>query len=205
MTELVDAKMVEELSRIFTFAPERIIWGQLFTAKLYWTKHYSSVPGTAMLPYMAFYRVPKFHDRTKKQEMTQVVDFDGKSKEMKFLPVMLSYTVEVMTKTVREQNQLFKQFMFWASSEGAISFKDDYNIDWAFRVIAEDPEDASDLESEEDMGRVIRSTFTIMVESIMFDRSKEIAGPVIDILARIHGYYDSIDDTFPIGEINITG
>lgn len=202
MIELTDAKMVNELSRIFNFQPERIIWGQLFTAKKYWVQFQSDQPGIAELPYMAFYRIPRFHDTFKKSELVQVIDYDDVSREMRSLPVMLNYTVEIMTKTVREQNELFKSFMFWVTSESKITFTDDTGVEWSFRIIAEDPEDNSDLEAEEDIGRIIRSTFNIQVESIMLDKS-DIAGPILDILARIHGYYDSISESFSLGEIHI--
>lgn len=203
MTELVDAKIIGELARIFRFQPERIIWGQLFTARLYWGEFYSSVPGTAMLPYMAVYRLPKFHDSFKKTEKTEIVDTDGNAKMVDFLPVMLNYTVEIVSSTVVEQNAYFKYFMLWAGKESAIGFMDDLGVPWKFRIIPEDPEDTSDLESEEDQGRIIRTTFNFQVESIMLDK-EDIAGPILEILSRIHCYYTTPEESVPVLSVTLS-
>lgn len=189
MTEVIDAEIVKEFNRVLKFPINRMIWGQLETAKQYWTRYMSSHKGVGCLPYLAIYRIHKFHDLTKKTELVDIIDTDDIAKRVKSLQVMLAYTIEILTVNVSDQNKLVKRFMLWAASESALSVTDANGTKWSWRIIAEDPEDNSDLESEDEQGRVIRTTFTFQVESILLDRTEDNTGVILDILAQIHGYY----------------
>jgi len=202
MIELVDAKLVGELSRIFSFPLDRIVWGSLYTAQLYWTTYLSGITGVSELPYMAFHRLPKFHDAFKKTESLEIIDHNGEAQKTKYIPIMSHYTVELIQPRIIDQTKAMKAYMLWAGLEAAVSFKDAHGTDWSFRVVPEDPEDNSDLEAEENQGRVIRSTFNFQVETILLELS-DTSAPIQEILMNIHGYYDDIDSAGLISDVTI--
>jgi hypothetical protein len=209
MIELTDAKMVDELSRILQFPLDRIIYGQLTTAKTYWMQYRKSNSTKdnviEELPYMAFYRTIKFHEQNKKSSSLEVTGFDDKTSMRHFCQCMLNYTVEVMTAKVTQQNSIMKRYILWATTEDCIQFKDDAGVDWSFRVIPDDPEDNSDLEMEEDYGRIIRTTLNIQVEGLLMETGSDDIVPILDILAKIHLYYDDKEEAIEATNIQITG
>jgi hypothetical protein len=151
---------------------------------------------------MSFHRLPKFHDTFKKTEHLEIIDHNGEPQITKYIPIMSAYTVELLQPHVIDQTRAMKAYMLWAGLESAISFKDEHGTPWSFRVVAEDPEDNSDLEAEEDQGRIIRSTFNFQVETILLELS-DTSAPIQEILMNIHGYYDDIDNSHLIEEVKI--
>lgn len=200
MTELIDAEIVSELHRILNFPVDRMIYGQLATGKTYWVRYNSNNPGVAELPYLTFFRTHKFHPDNKKVDKVDIIDFDDSAKNVKTMHCMLSYVIEVLTQNVADQNKIMKRFMFWASGQDAITITDANGTQWSFRIIPEDPEDNSDLEAEDEQGRVIRTTLTFQVESVLFERTTEQAGIILEILGNMHGYYGG-----DLGTIHIEG
>jgi hypothetical protein len=86
----------------------------------------------------------------------------------------------------------------------SIGVSDALGTEFKLRVLPSDGEDNSDLESEDDQGRIIRSTFPISVESLLLE--KELTdGPIISILAKVHGYYDPGDPGPLLGTVAING
>ena len=190
MIELTDAKIAGILKDKLNFPMDRVVYGNFYTATNYWTRYNADKPGIARLPYMAFFRTFRFSEVTKKSEEADIIDFDDVSRPMKIMPVMFAYIIEMMTSSVYEANLLIKRWMMFCGTESAISFVDGNGNTWKWRIIPEDPEDNSDLDQEDDLGRVVRTTLNFQVESVFFIRDVEIAGPILEILSNIHGYYD---------------
>lgn len=190
MVTLTDAKVAEVLFSILNIPTDRYVYGAYFVAKNYWIRYNIEHPGIEMLPYVCFFRNFRFSEINKKAGDLEIIDFDDKAKVASFMPVTLAYIVELVTANVYEANLLVKRWMMWCGKIGTISFRDEGGIEWKFRVIPEDPEDNSDLDQEDDLGRVIRTTLNFQVESVFVDKGDDIALPVLEILSHIHLYYN---------------
>ena len=203
MTELVDSKIAEIIEDVLLFPLERVIYGQADVAKEYWIRYNGENPGIEMLPWISFYRTYRFHESFRKTESLPIIDFDGNAKNMDFIPIMLSYVMEMMTSSVADANKLIKRWMLFAGKKGCISFTEESGINYEWRIIAEDPEDNSDLQGEGDYERIVRTTLNFQVETILLDRKEDIASPILQILAKIHLYYDNINEARTAVEVTL--
>lgn len=193
MIMFIDTEIVDVLSTKFNFPVDRIIYGQLDVARLYWIRYNEINKGRQVLPYMSFYRTIKFDENFRKAGKIQIIDENSNHRKVDSMQCKLNYVVEIIDGHniakgqggIKGQTEYIKQFMMWNGQNPSISIGDDENYN--FRVVAEDPEDNSDLELEEDGNGFIRTTFNFTVDGLWLDKSDS-AGVITEILQRIHLY-----------------
>ena len=195
MIATIDAYLVHVLNDKFGIVPERIIYGQLPVARVWWNRYSPYKPGEEALPYVAFFRTIGFSETDKKAYKRRVVMLDDSISEVTAMKCRLSYTIEIMGKKVADQNEYMKKYMFWMGDSTKIEFTDGDGGIHKYGVYPNDPEDNSDLEEEEELGRFVRTTFTFDVhDAVMLDTEAKLGGQILDILARIHLYGGTTPD-----------
>lgn len=209
MTEYVDLYMAQMMFDKIGFPKDRVIFGQLETAKNWWTRYNADKPGVAMHPYMAFFRRHRFHDANKMWYKTQMLNAQNEGTYVEHSYCWLDYTIEIIDgPNVAEgeggiigQNNYIKKFMTWVAQQTSFKLLDQDGITWAFRVIAEDPEDNSDLEAFENgtSDETIRTTFVFSVESYLVDRAAA-PGVVEQLHLLIHNYTGNTDESVLVSE-----
>jgi hypothetical protein len=70
-------------------------------------------------------------------------------------------------------------------------------------MIPEDPEDSSDLESEEEMGRTVRTTFIFNLKAFILEEG-DAKGYITKALLNIHSYTGDLSEYKVIENIEIT-
>ena len=201
MTELVDAKIASIVESKFGVAATRVIWGRLDDVKNYWTRYNTDKPGVAFFPYVAFHRTIGFHPDFKMANSAPMQDADNSYTEFKYMPCVLKYTLEFMDVDVINHNSYIKKYMFLCGEEADLSFSE-AGLDYKFRIVPEDAEDNSDL-LEEEQDRVLRTTFNFTIDSMLLEKSIN-AGPILEILQRMHLYTGVIADADLYSEDTIT-
>jgi len=167
-----------------------VVYGTLEAARNFWVRKNN---GKEVLPYMAFSRRVEFDDTDRAIRSVNVVTADGVSKAS-FARIRVSYTLEHVCAKVADQTALIKKYMFWGSRNPVISIPDTLfdGEDWVFPIECDSPEDNSDLEAEEETGRVVRTTllFTVKTVAVEFDNTGDGTeySQITSILARIHCY-----------------
>jgi len=189
---LIDDRIVNDLKTKFSIPLASMIYSQLEVAKTHWIRINN---GVMKLPFIAFYRRVQFAELFKVAHTTQVTGFPSPNieQEVKFTWVDLAYTVEIVHESIVDQVAYFRDYIFWANEAPIIQITDLDGNKWKFKVRFEDPEDNSDLESEEELGRVVRTTLNFTVEAILLDRSIISQGLITKALASIHLYDGQID------------
>jgi hypothetical protein len=190
-----DATIVTGLEPILGIPADRMIFGQLEYARNYWVRSHN---GIEEFPYLAFYRTFEFGERRDMVTRQLRNDVPGSVTTVRYTPIILNYTIEHVGDKVVDQVNIIRRYLFWASSTPSLTFTDSESREWPFAVEFEPPEDNSDLEAEEESGRVVRTTLTFRVHTFVMDVTTAVGGQILQILGRVHQYYDSIDDSTPI-------
>jgi len=203
MTEYVDLYMAKMMLEKIGFPKDRVIFGQLETARNFWIRYNAEKSGVAMRPYMTFFRKYRFHDTNKMWYKTQLLDVNNEGTYMEHSYCWLDYTIEIIDGPdvangaggILGQNTYIKKYMTWAAKETSFKLLDTDGVQWPFRIIAEDPEDNSDLEAFENgtSDETIRTTFTFAVESYLVDRVTA-PGVVEQLHLLLHNYTGNINE-----------
>jgi len=192
MIILTDDRIVNTFEEKFGIKTDHMIYGSLEVAKRYWTKFNK---GTEVLPYLSFFRRVKFHEDFKSGGRDLAISITGKTKDIRFTRIQLEYEVNIISDKVIDQIEYFRNYIFWANESPVIKIIDFEGNELSFGVKFEDPEDNSDLESEEEVGRIVRSTFTFTVGSMLTNINQVEQGKITKALLCVH-LYDGVENEF---------
>lgn len=185
-----DNGIASHIESALGFPTTNVVYGTLESARNAWVRKNH---GKELLPFMSFIRRIEFDDEDRASRSIYVTSPSGIYKAS-FAKIRLSYTLEHVCSRVAEQTDLIKKYIFWASREPVVQVPDTEfdGSPWSFPIEFESPEDSSDLESEEETGRIVRTTFTFTVKTIAvsFDNDGEGTeyGLISQVLANIHMY-----------------
>lgn len=215
MIVLTDDRVVSILSTKFSIAANRIIYGQLEYAKNYWVRYTEENAIQYIHPFMTFYHLIRFDENnrqckyaevtipehtipgpTPEDEPVVVPESQGK---VRFTPCVIEYTVEIVGNNVVDQVEYIRKYFFWINGNACIIYTDADGQEWNFKVTGDDPEDNSDLEAEEETGRVVRTTFNFRVDTFILENSSA-TGYITEILQNIHLYYNNISESVLVDE-----
>ncbi len=190
MITVCDNGIAAHIETALGFPANRMVYGTLESARNYWVRKNS---GNESLPYMSFMRRIEFDDEDRASRKVYVTSPNGVYKAS-FAKIRLSYTLDHICSRVADQTDLIKRFIFWAAREPVVTVPDtQFNGDpWTFPIEFDSPEDSSDLEAEEETGRIVRTTLTFSVKTIAvaFDNDGEGTefGLIENVLGNIHLY-----------------
>lgn len=188
MIVFIDGKIASILSEMLGVDASSIVYGRLPVARNFWVRHNE---GIEKLPYVSFFREIDFGERRDVQTVN--VKTSGESKAVKFTPIVLKYTVEHIGDSVMEQTNMIRDYMFWVNDSPTFEFDSVEGDPWVLGGVFEAPEDNSDLEDEEESGRIVRTTFSFEINAYLTSESV-ISGVIDDILASIYLYDGVVDD-----------
>lgn len=194
MIQFIDDRIATVVNDKFQFPIDRVIYGELPVARNYWIRYNNHHQGTQFLPYMAFFRRIRFNPEYRKGGQGWYIDAEGNSRQTQFAMFQADYMLEIIDGHniakgeggIVGQNNYFKRYMLWASNEPKIKLTEGSGTH-NFRIIAQDPEDNSELELEEEGNGFIRSTFNFTVDGLWLDESDH-GGVIESITSRIHMY-----------------
>ena len=189
MIVLTDDRVITILSGKFNIPANRIIYGQLEVAQNHWVRYCETNSIPNLHPYMAFYHTVRFHEEDRMLRKAQVVDGDPatEEKQISYTPCFLEYVVEIIGSSIVDQIEYIRKYFIWVNGNAHIEYTDDQSQTWKFKMVGEDPEDNSDLEAEEDTGRVVRTTFTFRVDTFILEEAS-VSGYITEVLQNIHLY-----------------
>jgi len=207
MITVCDNGIAAHVENTLGFPASKVIYGTLESARNFWVRKNN---GTEVLPYMSFIRRIEFDDEDRGARRVFVSTPSGLYKAT-CAKIRLQYTLEHICSRVAEQTDLIKRYIFWATREPVISVPDtQFNgSPWVFPIEFESAEDSSDLEAEEETGRIIRTTFTFAVKAVAvaFDNSGEGTeyGEINSVLGNIH-LYDGVStaNAVTVAQINFS-
>lgn len=190
MIVIVDDKIVVKLNTEFNIPLSSMIYGRMEEATNHWVKINN---GVRKLPYLTFFHTIGFHE-TKQVERVDIVD-GTENKNIRFSLINLNFTVELVGDSVLDQINHMRKYMFWANETPFIAIDDALKTgkEWKFKVDFEDPEDNSDLEAQEESGRIVRTAFNFKVETYLTDVNVISQGLITNALGNIHLYSGIID------------
>ena len=203
MIVALDSIMAARIEGSFGISADRIVWGPVDHASHRWIRRNN---GNRALPYASFYRTLGFHPEKRAGLTAMLRGADGRSVSIRGAYARAQYQVEHFTENVSDQIDLVRKYMLWAASGGTISVTDGRSLTWTFAVEFEDPEDNSDLEAEEETGRLVRTTLPFAVDLLLveFEDPNLSIGPISDILSRIHGYDNIPGDGVEFVTLNLS-
>ena len=189
MITLTDDRIVNQFNQVFGIDFNRMVYGQLNVAEKYWIRYNEKQSGISYYPFLSFYHRIASHDNFKNWDSFQAYNDAGDMFLTEFVKIKLNYVVEIIGNRVIDQINYMRNYLLWVSKSPNIQVVDNEGVTWYFGVVPEDPEDNSDLEEEEEKGRIVRTTFNFAVDSLIRKDNNEEATPYItEILSRIHLY-----------------
>lgn len=210
MIVLTDSQVVGLLTQVLEIDEKRILYGQLNITKSYWIEWLKKnedspnpVGNMSLYPFVAFYHRIRYDDERKDKMQWQGGVINDLA-EINLLPINIDYTIEILGDKVIDQIDWIKKFMFRFQGIPKFTVTDGSGDEWLLDVIPEDPEDTSDLEDEEEMGRTVRTTFTMTVKGFLLDAPKLTGGIITKALLGIHLYNGDLSSFTTVEQIVIT-
>lgn len=189
-----DLEVARNFTEILNVPVEKFVYGNIDIAREFWIHQNEIRPGVEAIPWVAFYRMIEFGEEVRVCHSTQIIDNtgDGNHIDFKFIPAIFNYTIEYISDKVTDQVEAIRKYFFKSGSQPMFEVSDIYGNSWQLKAVFENPDDTSDLESQPDSGRLVRTTFEVRVEAFIAEKVGTFA-PIDEILLRMYQLHDLSD------------